>query len=92
MAGTDRHPLAAEERVQSPLLDDDGHFRVRIDTSRYPGIRGDGHLFNVQRLAPVMLAYQDAGLQPRGSSSGFAQILLVDDRHLSPLGGELLES
>jgi len=64
MAGTDRHPLAAEERVQSPLLDDDGHFRVRIDTSRYPGIRGDGHLFNVQRLAPVMLAYQDAGLQP----------------------------
>ena len=71
MAGTDRHPLAAEERVQSPLLDDDGHFRVRIDTSQYPGIRGDGHLFNVQRLAPVMLAYQDAGLQPRGSSSGF---------------------
>jgi hypothetical protein len=81
MTGADRHPLAAQERVQRPFLDDDRHFGVRIDASWYPSIRRHGHLFDVERLARVSRAHQDAGLQPRSSSSRFFQILLADDWH-----------
>jgi hypothetical protein len=51
IARADRDPLAAQERVEPALLDDDGHFRVRIDGSWYPGIRCDRHLLDVERLA-----------------------------------------
>ena len=81
MARANRHSLAAKEGVEPPFLDDDGHFGARIDASRDPSIRRHGHLFNVQRLAPVIFAHQDTGLQPRGSSGQLAQILLADDRH-----------
>ena len=87
MAWADRHPLATEERVQLPFLDDDRDFGVRIDASRYPSIRRHGHLFNVERLAPVILAHQDAGLEPRASARQCAQILLADDRHRRDAGG-----
>ena len=82
MTWANRQPLSAKERVKSSLLDDDGHFGVWIDTSWNPSIRRDGHLLNVERLAPLTCAHQDASLQSRGSPHPFAQILFVDDRHL----------
>jgi hypothetical protein len=78
----DRDPLAAQERVEPALLDDDGHFRVRIDGSWYPGIGCDRHLLDVERLAPLTGAHQETSLQARGRPRLFAQILLVDDWHL----------
>ena len=39
MTWANRQPLSAKERVKSSLLDDDGHFRVWIDTSWNPSIR-----------------------------------------------------
>src|SRR6516164_10630240 len=86
MARTDRHPLAAEERVQLSFLDDDGHFGVRIDTSRYPGIGRHGHFFNVEGPAPMIAAHQDASLHPRGVPGRFFRILLADDRHRRDAG------
>jgi hypothetical protein len=82
MARADRHPLAAKERIELPLLDDDGHFSMGIDASWNPSIRGDRHFLDVERLAPLISAHQDASLQPRGTLCPFAQILLVDDWHL----------
>ncbi len=82
MAGANRRALAAKDRVQRPFLDDDGHFGVWIHTSGNPSIRRHGYLFNVERLAPLIRAQEDAGLQPRGNPFPFAQVLLVDDWHL----------
>jgi hypothetical protein len=82
MARANRHPLAAKDCVERALLDDDGHFRMWIDTSWNPSIRRDGHLLNVERLAPVTRAHHYAGLQPRGSPRPFAHIRFVEDWHL----------
>src|SRR2546425_8321706 len=35
-----------------------------MNTSGDPRIRRHGHLFNVERLAPLFHAHQDAGLEP----------------------------
>lgn len=66
IARADRDPLAAQERVEPALLDDDGYFRVRIDGSWYPGIGCDRHLLDVERLAPLTGTHQEASLQARG--------------------------
>src|SRR4029077_12444249 len=65
IARANRDPLAAQERVEPALLDDDSHFRVRIDGSWYPGIGRDRHLLDVERLAPLTGAHQEASLQTR---------------------------
>src|SRR6266481_2012331 len=82
IARANRDPLAAQERIEPAFLDDDGHFRVWIDGSWYPGIGRDRHLLDVERLAPLTGAHQEASLQARGSPRLFAQILLADDWHL----------
>jgi hypothetical protein len=53
-----------------------------IHTSGNPSIRRHGHLFNVERLAPLSRAQENTGLQPWSSSFRFAQVLFIDDRHL----------
>ena len=62
MAGTNRHPLATKERVQRPFQDNDCHFCVWMNTSGNPSIRRNGHFFNVESLAPLFHAHEDAGL------------------------------
>jgi hypothetical protein len=67
MIRPNRQPRSAKERVEPSLLDDDGYFGMWIDTSWNPSIRRDGHLLNVERLAPLTCAHQDASLQPRAA-------------------------
>ena len=81
IAGADRDPLAAEHRVEPTRLDNDSYFGVRIDRSWDPGVWRDGHLLDVERLAPLAGADQQASFQTRGHRR-FTEILFIDDWHL----------
>jgi hypothetical protein len=82
MARADRSPLAAKKRVQSPFQDDYGRFGMWIDASWNSSIGRDGHFFDVERLATLICAHQDTGLQPWSGPCLFVQTLFVDDWHL----------
>src|ERR1700751_969962 len=85
MARADRHPLAAELRVQFACKNDDGQFGMWIDRSWYPGIGRDSYFFDMEGLAALVGAYENASLEPWGNPRSLVQTLFIDDWHLSSL-------